>query len=200
MSGGGGGSDGVEQSWGEKEMAAVAADKWNRYQTDFKKMEDIFIGKSQMRDIDFKQASGYANVDTNAAFGSKPIVQAGSGGNLATKIDAGYKDKAIATSTNLVASGNQTEDRHTAGLNQIIAAGNGQQIDAHNNLSRNSSLNFQQAVGDANRSSQKYVNRQSNIGTAAGLATYGVQTHARAGSAPQAKPASTSVGGGNELR
>ncbi|OUR99219.1 hypothetical protein A9Q81_11635 [Gammaproteobacteria bacterium 42_54_T18] len=172
----------IEQTWGEKELAAVSAEKWNRYQTDLKGMEDIFIKDSQMTEADFKKASGYANTDTSAAFGAAPVISAGpgQGGNLATRIDSRYKEKSKVTASNLVASGNQTEDRHAAGLQSIIAAGNGQQVDAHNNLTRNASINLNGALSSAHNDSQKYQAKMNNIGTGIGVASYAAQSYAPA--------------------
>ena len=87
-------------------------------------------------------------------------------------IDEQYADKGKSLASNVAVSGVQTDDRHAAGLQRIVSAGQGQSMDAQQNLIQNASLNFNKAAHDADLSYRKSQERQSNFGAAAGTMAY----------------------------
>ena len=171
---GGGGDNKVVATEAEKRVSALAAKRWNRYQQYGVPAEDRFIDKAQMKGKDFDQASGYANVDANAAFGQQPQVQTGGqrGGNIATSIAEEGLDKGSSLSRNLTMSGIQTDDRHAEGKMAIVSAGMGKGVSALRGATNVAATNLNSSINDAYRSRQR---RQSNLDSGFGVVGMGAR-------------------------
>lgn len=186
-----------KQSWGEREQAAVAADKWNYYVQRLAPYSKKLVDESAMTETDYQTAGRRALVDSEAGFSDSPEVVAGGqrGGDLGVQIARRSTAKTATRGSNLVRSGMQTDDRHAAGVEAIIAAGNGERGAQQRTQSYYSSLNFNQASNQARQDAQKWQDdarfKGQVIGTVGALG-YGAMSR-------MPPPAHTGVGatGGN---
>ncbi len=171
----GGGANEIKETQGEKDIAQIAAEKWNHWYQNIRPMEDEFIDRVQMRDHDYKRAAGFANVDNQAAYGKVPAVTTGAQNrqNLAVGFANRGLAKGRSAANNLTLSQAQTDDRHTAGLSAIISAGQGLDVQAQNHLSQDAAMNFGRAAHKAQMDQARSNLHGSAFASAAGAAAYG---------------------------
>lgn len=159
-----------KQSFGEREQSAVMGEKWNYYVQKLAPYQDKFVKDVQMTDADYGKAERAAATDTEAAYAQAPQVVPGGqrGGNLGVQIGTRALAKGGTKAANLVRSGLQTDDRHAAGVEAIIAAGNGERADQQRTQAHYSNLNFQQAQQDAVQSSNDFYRKAQMKGDVLG--------------------------------
>lgn len=161
---------------GQKQTAAIAAEKWNYYQQKLVPFENRFIDKAQVKDAEFERAEGMGAVDVQSAFGRQPTVTGGMQrtGNLAGRVAGGALRKASAAASSGVRAVSNTAERRVQGLQAIIAAGNGQKVEAQQGMLRTAANNFGTAMNDARMDAQDELSRSSSImeGVGAGLGVY----------------------------
>lgn len=189
MCGGGGDPEPQRESKGERRQAQTMAEKWNYYVTELAPYQAKFVNDVQMSEADFDSAARRATVDTEAAYAKSNQLPSGvhTKGNVATALAKNELSKSVGKSANKVRSGLQTSDRHTAGIQSIIAAGNGERADQQQNESFYSNLNFNNARHDANMSWNNFQHSEQMkgemLGAAAAAGYYGYSNLPTGGSA-----------------
>lgn len=172
----------------------MLGEKWNYYVQKLAPYQDKFIKNAQMTGVDHGRAMSTAATDTEAAFAQAPPVVAGGqrGGNLGVQLAGRELAKTGAKAANLVRAGLQTDDRHAAGVESIIAAGNGERADQQRTEAYYSNLNYQQAQQDSQQSFTNLTNRAQNNGAMLGaVGALGYMGYKGFDAAPAAKPQPT---------
>lgn len=177
-------------------MAATSAEKWNYYVEKLAPYQKQFVQKSQMTDTDYDTAGRRSLVDSEAGFATAPNVVAGGQrrGNLGVQQAHREVAKSTAKGSNLVRAGLQTDDRHAAGVEAIIAAGNGERATQQRTQSHYSALNFNQAHSQARQSAQQWFDDERFKGQAIGAVGSLGYMAASAPTATNPPPAHTGTG------
>jgi hypothetical protein len=165
MCGGGGGGK-VQETALEREQAAIAADKWDRYQSKYRNTENQLIkkvmsyGTKEDRDktvgdsvLAMRQAQGAEKVNPNEGLsGSKSIVKAM---NLAGSATSGES---------------ASRRRKSAGLQSVVDLGAGIDRGAIQGISRQANMESQLARSNAIQEAQDDADTMGAIGTLGGVA------------------------------
>ena len=183
----GGSSDNeVEPTAEEEELAEIAVERWNDYQTRLLPYENQYIQQVQKTPGDHQQARGQAAVATEQQFapardelqgnlfaaGAKP----GSGSH-AVGMGQMRQDQAHIQGVGAGESHMGTQNAHMAGLQNIVNMGQGQAADAQAGLSHVAASAAQDASHRANMAMQKRAGRQQVAGTLMGAGTrYGMNS------------------------
>ena len=123
-----------------------------------------------MRPEVYAKATDQAGVDTQAAFGQHPVVQAGEGrGNLARDIVQQGEALQNTKASNVVRANNLTTDRQAQGLESIVSAGLGQSRAAQQSQADVAQQNAQAANLSAQQNYQKKQDTMDAVGTVAGM-------------------------------
>ncbi|HHP0467294.1 TPA: hypothetical protein ACRZZI_004955 [Vibrio harveyi] len=174
---GGGGSDyEIRDTEAEKEMARIAADKWNLYNREFKPIENQW-----MQDIDtwnkeqaIQSAGGIANASTQKAYGEALKQQMSAGGNagrLAANINSMSDQSAITRTDNINRMEVNQQNRYTQGLQSIAAMGQGKEAKAISGMNDAAGISANYAAQEAQKAyADKTANNQM-IGAGIGAAT-----------------------------
>lgn len=172
MCGGGDKPKAQKQTRGERDQAAVAGEKWNYYVQRLAPYQQKMIDKAQMTESDYKLAGRRSLVDSEAAFSEVQAAGPGAqrGGNLGVQLAKREVGKTAVRGSNLVRSGLQTDDRHAAGVESIIAAGNGERATQQRTSSFYSGLNFNRARGQAIQDAQEWADDSRFTGQVIGTA------------------------------
>lgn len=174
----GGGSSDVKETEGEKMIAAQVADMWNHYQTHLVPYEQKFMEEAQMQQADYNTASNFAGLGAESAYKeltAQPGMQRG--GNLGVDVAEANLNKAGVKASNMVGAEFQTDDIHQQGVQAIVNAGRGQAVTAQNSMMQDASNNFRKAVNSAQTDYQEWSDRQSNLGSLAGMSLGAYENH-----------------------
>lgn len=173
----GGGSDDPKQTPEERELGRIAIERWNDYQTRFRPVENDYIEDVRRTDSDYAQARGQATSAVQQAFDpmedqlrsnlfytgvspeSTQFLEAMSGMD---------EDRALSIGTGVNEAETAVSNQHVAGLQGVVAMGQGQSAEALGGMG--------QVAGDAtteavNRAYRSFDNRQAGLhlaGTVAG--------------------------------
>lgn len=186
----GGGDTSIDDTEDQKALANVALNKYNRYQTTFKPIEDDYIGKvTTSNNADNRQrAQNIGAVNTESEFADKlkqevqPAIGAGvdvGSGAAVNAINANELQKGEARANNTSMSQQAVQDSEIQGYQQVVGMGNGQATEAINGMSAIASESAAKAQQDAQNDFQKDASQSQAIGGAIG---YGVGAYQNNGS------------------
>lgn len=166
----------VRDTEAEKEMARIAADKWQLYNEKFKPIENQW-----MQDIDtwnkkqaIDAAGGIANASTQKAYGEALKQQMSAGGNagrLAASINQMSSNSADTRTDNINRMQVNQQNRYTQGLQSIAAMGQGKEAKAISGMNEAAGISANYAQQEAKKA---YANRSENqqmLGAGIGAAT-----------------------------
>lgn len=177
LCGGGGGE--VKETAEEREIARIATEQWNDYQTRFIPVENAYMDKARItdEDTDFLQGEAAKAVQGEYSKAEQRLMTQfglsgaapGSGkfGAGMAALDAG---RGAQLGLSVAQTGEQAKDLHAEGLQSMIAMGRGQAHNAQLGLGQNAALAAGNAINNAaNRQYGRAATGQA-LGTAAGMA------------------------------
>lgn len=196
MGGGGGGE--IQQTEGEKAMAAIAAEKYNHWRKQWKPVQDQFIEDIQITPGDYEQRAGMANVDAQAAMSNINPVQVGSGrqGNLSANINDAAQVKSQAQGGAVIRSNIATDDAYQSALKSIVDVGVGKSVSSTMGLMDHAQTNFSQSANNAQNNFNSWQNKQNNLGALAGMGAYQFQKGGMPGGSTGNTPSPPKAGPG----
>lgn len=177
-----GGSSEVKETSYQKAEADVASKMWNDYQTNLKPYEDIFINKvgDLNNESNYGKLAGDAATQTTSAFNqSQNKLAAGlaaggvdpsSGKYQATLGDVARSQTASQLDTTTKAQNDQ-QNKYTAGLQDVVALGAGQQGEALSGYASLANASGNKAISDAQSDFNNHASTLSSLGQAAGMVT-----------------------------
>lgn len=178
----GGGSNEIQETEAQKAAADIANQQWNLYKNELSQFEDMFMDKvdDMNSQQEYDNLAGTAALGTAQAFGevrqnmADSMASAGidptSGRYQDTMQDLETEQALSQTDTTNRAQSSQ-QDKHVAGLKDVVAMGSGQKAEALQGYSDLAANSLSKAASDAQR---KWNDKQSllgAVGTAAGMAT-----------------------------
>lgn len=179
-----GGSGKVKETEQEKELARIAGERWDRYQSVFKPLEGTLIKRLDVGTPEREQAAGLANVATQKQFGAAQQqletglegrgVNPASGAGLAAV--SGFGDqRAQAGGLSQTDTDQAMTDLQYQGLEHMIQMGRGQAVSGINGLS-------QVAQSANNRATQNALDafneRRGNVNAGMAAAGFGLSQYA----------------------
>ncbi len=174
---GGGGNDyKVKDTEAEKELAAIAKEKWELYNEKFVPLENKW-----MKDIEtwnkkaaYDQAAGVGVAETNSAYGKALEDQMAAGGNIG-RIGSSIDRMSTAQGNDASDSANRMQinqqNRYTSGMQAIAAQGQGKQAGAIRGLAESASIAGGYARQQARNEYQKDSANNELIGAGVGAAS-----------------------------
>lgn len=174
------GGDKVKETPEERELAKIAGEKWGIWEEKVKPVQNWYMEEVRVTPDEYERAgretsSSFAAQEGQAyglATDAMPVGRFGGG------LDASLTDIAVggaeATAGGQVRTGNDMQSLHYQGLENIIAMGEGQAIDAQHGLSDVAGLRASEAVSDARIGQSNRFANQGLVGAGigAGLAVY----------------------------
>lgn len=170
MSGGGGGSSDIKDTPEQRELAAVAADKWNYAQENLAPLEDAYMkqvgdmtGEGNMRYIAGRtmQSQQQAGSEVSQQAGQQ-LQQGGinpNSGRYQGEMEGLSMDVAQAGGETLGRAQFEQENQQIQGLQNIVSIGQGESGQAQQGLAGIAG----QSAADARQSATKQFNRRSSI-------------------------------------
>lgn len=163
--GGGGGSEKVEETPEEKELAQIASERWERYKETFKPLENQYmaevddLGTQQAQD----QVTGQAVSGVQQGVGDMAIDpnQGNPMGNTGAALGSARANAATQATTGL-------RGQHIQGMQGIVQMGQGQSADAIQGMSDIAGQAASEAAADAKRETFRDFNRRQAWGNLAG--------------------------------
>lgn len=177
-----GGSGEVKETSAQKALADVASSTWDLYYNDLRQYEDHFIDNvDQMNsDEEYDKIAGTAALGSQVAFGEaraglSDALAAGGVDPTSGKYQEAMKEleteQAMSqTDTTNRAQSNQ-QDRYVAGLQDVMAIGQGQKAEALSGYSGLASASLNKATSDAQASLN---NKQATMGLVGAVGGAGV--------------------------
>ncbi len=181
-----GGSNEVEETVEQKELAKIAAEKWTKYQEVYVPMENRFMERIDDMGSQWQsdQAAGAANMSTQEEFGrmesavEKAQFDAGvdpNSGRFAATTGGLAEAKAESGAEGEVSARISQKDAYIGGLSNVVKLGQGQSVSAQQGLAEVASDSAANAAGAARNEYNKQTSTREMIGTAGGMATsYGL--------------------------
>jgi len=171
--GSGGGGD-IKETEGEKALAAITAEMWNMVRTEVEPIKRQYLQDTKVTEADYQQAQNFANVDAQAALGKSNLIPAGvqRTGNLSKNLNQFASDSAQVEAGAKVRANNITDDQKNQAMQSIVNVGLGQQASANRGFMETARTNFNQSVNDSQNRFNAWSNRQSNLGSVAGMGAY----------------------------
>lgn len=171
----------VKETPYQKELAGIAAEKWQTYQEKYKPIEDAYMAKVDDMGAQWQtdMAQGSANKSIQESFASAGNQVDGS--NFARGINPnsgkGMSDMASVASaegaagaTSAVNAQQNQKDRHVRGIKSVVDMGQGQAIDAQQGLTEAANRSASLAASEAQNKSQSHKDTMDGVGTVAGMA------------------------------
>lgn len=183
---GGGGDAEIKETAEEQELAKIAAEQWNEYQSRFVPMENEFIEDVQQTGDDFAYAEG---IGTNQVQGessdavkqyrdtlNKSGAQPGSGKGIGLMSTLAANTGRAGANVEMDAH-NSVDDLHNRGLMAAVQMGRGQAADAQLGLQKVASDASRKSINDAGNRFTERAGRQQAIGSAAGMGLRAYEEH-----------------------
>lgn len=170
---GGGKPERQRESEAEREVARIAAEKWQFYLDKFKPVEDWAMVQTQQMNTAsaISDVTGRANVDANiglsAEFGKAAIDPNSSQMNRVLSEREKVGGQVAGRAQGRAALGAQ--DRYLNSMANLSAIGQGNEATALTGLNTLTNLNFQQTQGDIKNSLNNRMLRQQAIGMPVGV-------------------------------
>ena len=180
-----GGSNEIQETEAQKAAASVAMEQWGLYKNDLQKYEDIFMEKVDdlNSEGEFDKLACTAALGTAQSFGEARAGLADSmaasgvdptSGRYQEAMEGLATDQALSQTDTTNRAQSSQQDKHVAGLKDVVAIGNGQEADALSGYSSMASSSAAKAASDAESAFNSHSALTNGLGTAAGMyAKYG---------------------------
>lgn len=185
MSGGGGGSkqDPLQETPAEQEMARIAVERYNDYQTRFAPLENRLMAEVRTTPGEYAQGLGQANAaseqqfanarnqyrDQQFARGVNPASGAFTAGLGGLK-----RSEALSSGNNMASMGQSLSDQEVYGLAGVTQLGQGQSTNAFQQYGQQASSAQQQAMSDAQIALNESLANQQLTGSVLGMGAAGL--------------------------
>ncbi|WP_421174096.1 hypothetical protein [Aeromonas enteropelogenes] len=179
---GGGGSEDIPETEAQKALAEVAQQQWDLYQNELKPYEDLFMQKVENLNSDkaYEDLAGTAALGTAQSFGLARESMADSmaaggidptSGKYQSAMNNLETEQALSqTDTTNRAQSNQ-QDKYVAGLQDVVAMGQGQKGDALSGYDGLASSSLQKSASDAQSAWEKHQSIAGGLGAVGGAYT-----------------------------
>ncbi len=182
-----GDSGSVKETMEEKAFAEVAAQRFNFYKENFQPLEEKYMSDVEALDTDAARdfATGTAGSATSTAFDgarkqtSDALVSHGinpASGKYQSKMSGLADAQGMASTENQTMASNSVDDQYIGGLQNISAIGKGQATTAQAGLSDLADGAANKATSDAYNAFNKKAGTLNAVGSAVGLASYGLNS------------------------
>lgn len=176
----GGGDSSIDDTEDQKELAEIAFDTWQEYQTTYKPAEDQYIGKALNYDNanSQEQAGGQAAVAASNAFTDavqqdvSAITGAGvnvNSGTVKSAIAGGFDAEAKARADNVNRSQQAVQDTGFEAMGNVVAMGQGKETSALAGKQDVAANSASAAYDNAMKQHESNQARTSALGNVAGM-------------------------------
>ena len=180
-----GGSNEIKETKAQKAAASVAMEQWDLYKNNLQQYENLFMDKVDDLNSEGKydKLAGTAALGTAQSFGEARAGLADSmaasgvdptSGRYQEAMEGLATDQALSQTDTTNRAQYSQQDKHVAGLKDVVAIGNGKEADALSGYSSLASSSEAKAASDAESAFNSHSALTNGLGTAAGLyAAYG---------------------------
>ena len=174
-----GGSNKIEETQEEIELARVSADKWNDYVTRYIPFENEFISRIEVTEQEHQNLKGTVAANTNKAFGNARTNELNTEKQLGVKPGSGrfngalervLKKQGRSLGYRATDADNSMNQRRVEGLQAAINIGRGKEAQALKGMSELASQANDDAMSDAEVDATRREGNNSAIGIGLGAA------------------------------
>ncbi|MDI3431716.1 hypothetical protein QLG02_15365 [Aeromonas sp. V90_14] len=181
-----GGSNEIKETEAQKAAADVATEQWNIYKSDLQQYEDVFMDKVDdlNSEREYDKLAGTAALGTAQSFGEARSGLADSlaaggvdptSGKYQSAMSNLETDQALSQTDTTNRAQSSQQDRHVAGLKDVVSIGAGQKAEALAGMGDVANTSLRKAASDAQTSFQSKQATAGLVGAVAGAGTaYGL--------------------------